>query len=528
MATSPPAWREMDLFPDPGLTEVKAELVIVGAGPIGLALAIDLALRGQKVVILERRSHIAAGSKAICYSKRSLDILDRLGVGEAVVDRGVCWEVGKVFWGGAREPIYQFDLLPEKQQKMPAFVNLQQYVLEEMLVERAGQTGNVEIRWGHEVIGLQTGECGALLEVQTAQGHYRQSARWLVACDGNRSTIRGLLGLEFDGKIFEDNFLIADIRMDADRPSERWFWFDPPFNPGRTALLHKQPDNVWRLDFQLGWDIDRDQATRPERVARLIKGMLGDDIDYEPIWYSIYTFQCRRMASFVHGRVIFAGDSAHLVSPFGARGCNGGFADIDNLAWKLDLVVKGEAKETLLETYNSEAVQAADENVLHSTRSTNFITPRSEAATVLRNAVLSLAKDNAFARSFVNSGRLATAVHFRSSLLSIPDCDDWHGRGIAPGAPAIDAPLANGWLLERLKGKFVFLTNGSSIPVPPQVEVVDLTALPNAGVVIERFALPYGAGTLLRPDQYVLVRWKAPTFDLIHNAWRRAMTEQTR
>lgn len=523
MAANPPVWREMTPFPQPDQSELEAELVIVGAGPIGLALAIDLALRGQKVVVLEKRSHIAAGSRAICYSKRSLDILDRLGVGEAVVERGVRWEVGKVFWGAVRDPIYQFDMLPEKQQKMPGFVNLQQYVLEETLVERARQTGNVEIRWGHEVVGLKNGECRALLDVQTGQGHYRQSAEWLMACDGSRSKIRRLLGLEFDGKIFEDNFLIADIKMDADRPSERWFWFDPPFNPGRTALLHKQPDNVWRLDFQLGWDIDRDQAIRPETIADLIKGMLGDDIQYDLVWTSIYTFQCRRMASFVHDRVIFAGDSAHLVSPFGARGCNGGFADIDNLAWKLDLVVKGAAAAALLATYNSEAVQAAEENILNSTRSTNFITPRSEAAIVLRNAVLSLAKDNAFARSFVNSGRLATAVHFHSSLLSIPDCDDWNGLGIAPGSPAIDAPLADGWLLERLRGKFVFLTNGSAIPVPPQVEEIDLAALSNAGLAIERFALPYGAGTLLRPDQYVLGRWKAPASNDIHKAWQLAM-----
>lgn len=521
MSDAVPIWRTMDAFPCPRSAPPEAEIVIVGAGPIGLALAIDLGMRGHKVIVLQKYCCIAAGSKAICYSKRSLDILDRLGVGQALVERGISWDVGKVFWGKERDPIYLFDMLPVKNQKMPGFVNLQQYHVEELLVERAMQTGMVEIRWGHEVVGIESREDGVELEVSTATGLYRQAARWLVACDGSRSTVRALLGQEFGGRAFEDNFLIADIRMDADRPSERWFWFDPPFNPGRTALLHKQPDNVWRLDFQLGWDIDREAATRPENVDPLIKGMLGDEVDYEPVWYSIYTFQCRRMASFVHGRVVFAGDAAHLVSPFGARGCNGGFADIDNLAWKLDLIVREEADTALLATYNDEARLTADENILNSTRSTDFITPKSEPATVLRNAVLSLAKESPFARQFVNSGRLSTPVHFPLSPLALPDRDDWHGLGVPPGSPAMDAPLAKGWLLEQLQGEFVFLVNGCEIDVPQRVKVLDLANKPNTKLAIERYALSPGAGTLLRPDQYVTARWKQPSIENIRDALKQ-------
>lgn len=519
MAANIPAWRKMEASPVPEAANLEAEIVIVGAGPIGLALAIDLAMRGQRVIVLERHCHIAAASKAICYSKRSLDILDRLGVAETLVERGVTWDVGKVFWGAQREPIYEFDMLPVKNQKMPGFINLQQYIVEELLVDRARQSGMVEIRWGHEVVGLETREGCVELDVQTEGGGYRQATGWLVACDGSKSRVRELMGQEFEGQIFEDNFLIADIRMDANRPSERWFWFDPPFNPGRTALLHKQPNNVWRLDFQLGWDVDRMAAIRPENVDPLVRGMLGQDVEYDPVWYSIYTFQCRRMANFVHDRVIFAGDSAHLVSPFGARGCNGGFADIDNLAWKLDLVVRGKAQRAFLATYNDEAGLAADENILNSTRSTNFITPRSEAAAVLRNAVLSLAKVSPFARQFVNSGRLATAAHFPSSSLAVPDRDDWQGLGVAPGSPATDAPLEEGWLLERLTGEFVFLTNAARVLAPPQIKVIDLSAQSNADLAIERFALPPGAGTLLRPDQYVVGRWKEPDCEALQEAF---------
>ena len=179
--------------------------------------------------------------------------------------------------------------------------------------------------------------------IKVDDGSYRLKTEWLIACDGSRSTVRERLGLDLEGRTFEDNFLIADIRMKHEMPAERWFWFDPPFNPGKSALMHKQPDNVWRLDFQLGWGIDREAAIRPENVEPYIRAMLGDGVEFEREWYSVYTFQCGRMARFVHGRTIFAGDAAHLVSPFGARGCNGGFADVDNLGWKLDLVLRGEA-----------------------------------------------------------------------------------------------------------------------------------------------------------------------------------------
>lgn len=526
MSLGIPVWRAMDALPHPTKSQLEAEIVIVGGGPIGLALAIDLSKQGHKVVVLQKHSFIAAGSKAICYSKSSLDILDRLGVGQQLVARGICWDVGKVFWGAQREPIYQFDMLPVKNQKMPGFVNLQQYLVEELLVERALETGKVEIRWGHEVVGAKPRGQGVELDVRTGTGLYSQCANWVVACDGSKSTIRSLLGLDFEGRAFEDNFLIVDIRMEADRPSERWFWFDPPFNPGRTALLHKQPENVWRLDFQLGWEIDRAAAVKPENVDPMIRGMLGQDVNYEPVWYSIYTFQCRRMANFVHGPVIFAGDAAHLVSPFGARGCNGGFSDVANLAWKLDLVVRGAAPVSLLETYNEEATFAADENILHSTRATDFITPKGEPATVLRNAALSLAKDHTFAQRFVNSGRLSTPAHYRSSRLNTPDRDDWDGCGVPPGAPAIDAPLADGWLLELLQGKLVFLTNGSQATAPAGVQVIDIAVLPRSEAVKDRYALEPGAGTLLRPDQYVAARWKQPVPEDVQDATNRIRTNQ--
>jgi 3-(3-hydroxy-phenyl)propionate hydroxylase len=496
----------------------------VGAGPVGLTLALDLGRRGVPVVVLNRLDFVAAGSKAICFSKRTLDIWHRLGVGEAMVEKGVAWNCGKVFWGDSVEPVFSFDLAAVKQQRMPGFINLQQYHAEDILLRALEACPLVEIRWGHEVAAVDPREDGVGVSA-TVQGgaQYRLDTDWLIACDGSRSPVRHMLGLDFEGRVFEDNFLIADIRIDVERPAERWFWFDPPFNPDQSALYHRQPDNVWRLDFQLGWNIDREACVRPENVEPLIRAMLGDDVQFQPEWYSVYTFQCRRMRRFLHGRVVFAGDSAHLVSPFGARGCNGGVADADNLAWKLDLVLKGAAPAELLESYDHEAVVTADENILNSSRSTDFMSPKTKAAAALRDAVLELARDHAFARPFVNSGRLSTAVRYPHSPLSTPDVEgeQWDGE-LAPGAPTLDAPIQGGFLLDLLGGEFVILSDGAFAGCDG-VRVLDLGEIGDPqGLVRLRYDLRPGSAYLIRPDQYVAARWREPEGLAIAQALGRA------
>lgn len=516
-------WKQLKPSPLPvGAPNEQAPIVVVGAGPVGLAMAIDLALKGHRVVVLGRFDFIPDGSKAICFSKRSLDIFDRLGVGEALVERGVSWNVGKVFWRDRAEPVYQFDMLPVKNQKMPGFINLPQYLLEELLISRIAELPGIELRWGHELVDLEPDNDSVTIGVSSEAGDYRITCGWLVACDGSRSTVRDCLGLEFEGRVFEDNFLIADVRMKGERPSERWFWFDPPFNPGKSVLLHKQPNDVWRIDFQLGWNIDREACVRPDNVDPLIRAMLGPDAEYEQEWYSVYTFQCRRLSRFVHGRVIFAGDSAHLVSPFGARGCNGGIADIDNLGWKLDLIVRGLAGPALLESYNSEAVVAADENILNSSRSTDFITPKSRTSSILRDAVLELAGRYPFARQFVNSGRLSTVVSYPDGPLNSPDQGQWD-VGITPGSPILDAPLGNGWLLERLGGRFVLVSNGHVASLPDNVWLLDLTAQPGGEMACERLGLVPGNAFLVRPDQYVAARFQKPTASAVLAAYLHAI-----
>ena len=297
-------------------------VVVVGAGPVGLSLAIDLAQRGQPVVLLDDADRIGEGSRAICFSKRSLEFWDRLGVGQRMVDKGVVWSVGKIFHGASQ--LYQFNLLPEQGHRRPAFINLQQFHAEAYLVDRVQELAAIDLRWRNKVVALEQRNDHAVLTVETPDGLYPMRANHVVACDGARSSLRQMVGAEFAGKVFEDQFLIADVKMTAEFPTERWFWFDPPFHAGRSALLHKQPDDIWRIDLQLHPDADPAVEKRPEKVQPRIARMLGHD-KFEFEWISLYKFQCRRMEKFIHGRVMFAGDAAHQVSPFGARGANSGW-----------------------------------------------------------------------------------------------------------------------------------------------------------------------------------------------------------
>ena len=149
---------------------------------------------------------------------------------------------------------------------------------------------------------------------------------------------------------------------------------------------------------------------KPENVARRVRAMLGEDVEFTFEWISLYRFQSRRLKQFRHGRILFAGDAAHQMSPFGARGGNSGVQDADNLAWKLDLVLRGVAPDALLDSYHQERAQAADENLLHTTRSTDFIAPKSGISRVFRDSALALAETEPFARRLINSGRLSTAT----------------------------------------------------------------------------------------------------------------------
>ncbi len=515
--------------PDQDAAPRRRPIIVVGAGPVGLAAAIDLAQRDVPVVVLDDDNTVSVGSRAICYAKRALEILDRLGCGERIVAKGVEWKTGKVFFKD--ELVYAFDLLPEAGHHRPAFVNLQQYYFEEYLVDRLSELQSAEIRWQHKVVEVKPKADGAVLRIATPDGEYWLSCDWLIVADGARSPVRTMLGLEAEGQVFRDRFLIADICMKSSFPSERWFWFDPPFHPNQSALLHRQADDVWRIDFQLGWDANPEEERKPERILPRLRAMLGPDAEFEIEWASVYTFQCRRMKRFCHGRILFAGDAAHLVSPFGARGANSGIQDADNLVWKLKLVMDGLAPERLLDSYDVERSAAADENILNSTRATDFITPKSPVSRTFRDAVLALAKHHAFARRLVNSGRLSVPhVHMESPLNTPDRSGETFVGAMVPGASAADAPVrgpGSTWLLDYLHNGFTLLTFGDAVPadataelararIPCRIVQVDgrkaedrIAVRDSAGLLSERYDAKSGTCYLFRPDQHVCARWRS-------------------
>jgi 3-(3-hydroxy-phenyl)propionate hydroxylase len=509
---------------------VRRPVVVVGAGPVGLAAAIDLAQRGVPVVLLDDADRIGEGSRGICWSKRTLEILDRLGVGERLVAQGVTWKLGKVFCGD--DLLFAFDLLPEEGHKMPAFINLQQFYLEKALVDRALELKDLELRWNNRVIGLERRNDGVRLTIETPDGPYRLDADWLIAADGARSTVRSLLGLDFAGVTFEDKFLIADVRMAAEFPTERRFWFAPTFHAGQSALMHRQPDNVWRIDLQLGPEADAAAEQQPDRVRARLDKVLAPH-PYELEWVSIYTFNCRRLDRFVHDRVVFIGDAAHQVSPFGARGANSGIQDAENLAWKLAAVIKGEGGEGLIASYDLERIQAADENIGHSTRSTDFMSPHSSAERRLRDAVLALAPQAEFARRMVNSGRLSLPTVYQSPL-STPDEAAFAGTAKL-GAPLPDAPLtrsdgATTHLVENLAGTFELIyVDGAADAVRPRApDGIKLTVIGEdlfdpTGLFTQRFDATPGAAFLVRPDQHLCARWRRFDAEAVARAHQRAL-----
>ena len=522
-------------------------VIIVGAGPCGLAAALDLATQGIVALVLDDNNTVSVGSRAICFSKRTLEIMDRYGCGQRLLDKGITWQTGKVFF--QNEQVYEFNLLPESGHHMPAFINLQQYYFEEYMVDRCAELPLIELRWKNTVVAVECDDYGNTLTIDTPEGPYHVRCDYLLVADGANSKIRGMLGLESKGQVFQDRFLIADLVMKADFPTERWFWFDPPFHPNQSVLLHRQADNVWRIDFQLGWDADPEAEKRPENVIPRIRAMLGDTVEFELEWTSVYTFQCRRMDSFIHRRALFIGDAAHQVSPFGARGANGGIQSVDNLAWKLARVLRGEAPPALLRTYDVERSPATDENILHSTRATDFITPKNNVSRIFRDETLRLARDYPFARALINSGRLSLPSRYRDSPLSTADSADFD-CAIAPGDPARDAPVTVAgkpdWLLRQLGNRFVCMVN---IDVDAdrlntllarleplrgaddvRVLLVSAADTPLAGVVAdceqkirERYDLRPGTAYLFRPDQIICARWRALDTNAVRAAQRRAL-----
>lgn len=514
-------------------------IVIVGGGISGLTAACALAQYGVPAVLLDEDNTVGvkgASSRGICYTQKSLEIFERLGIYERIAAKGIQWSVGRTFAGD--DEVYSFDLRQQSGYNLstqPPFINIQQFYIEGYLVERIYELGHVDLRWRNRVTGFaQDGEC-ATLTVSTPAGDYQLRADYVIDATGCHSPFRKWVGASVTAKKGDDRWCIADVRFKKHPPVERHTWIEAPFNENRAVWQHLMGDEVWRIDYQMAPDADPAEVSREEVVRDRLSKQFGDDAEIDIVWVGPYAYRSECVDAMRHQRVFFMGDSAKVVSPFGARGGNTGIADADNLAWKLAAVMKGRAAPALLDSYHEERHEAARQNVMVTNRTARFLRPATPVEKLFRDAALSLARQHLFARQFVNTGRMAVANAYTRSAA----CDATGGQSVQNVAFewADGRPGSVNDLLRWADGRLLVLVFGSvnnaglarlrQLAAHAPVVCVQVLGPADPPGALEHVLDPKGhlqgachvfghAWALLRPDAYVAATGESVDASLVH------------
>ena len=496
-------------------------VVIAGGGLAGLTLACELAQRGIRAVLLDEDDTVGvrgASSRGICYAQKSLEIFERLGIYERIRAKGITWSVGRTFSGA--DEVYAFDLKDESLSEQPPFINLQQFYLEWFLVERILELDAELIRWKSRVVAIGNESDHVKVEVETPAGRYALEADWFIDATGANSRIRNAMGLEINASHGTDRWCITDVKFKQPFAVERWTWIDAPFNEHRAVWQHLMADEVWRLDYQMNEGADPEAISRPEVAGARLREQLGPDVEFEFVWIGPYQYRDHLLEQFRVGRALFIGDSAHVVSPFGARGGNNGIQDAANLGWKLALVLNGEAGEVLLDSYHAERHAAAAENLKVTSRTTRFLAPRSAAEHRLRRAVVALARTHEFARKLANTGRMAQANDYPSSHCAPSGARSL--QNVAFEGTSVMRELAEG---TRLLGLW-FGAGAAELASVEDLEKrwpVRFRRVEADGALAHHLHAETGTLVLVRPDAYIAAVVDRATPDFVEALLRSAL-----
>lgn len=500
-----------------------APVAIVGAGPIGMTAALGLAREGIRSVVFDGKSSFNDGSRAICIARSSIQIFERLGAVAPFLEKSLGWTMGRSSYRG--QQILEFEMPDGPHEKYRPMYNLQQQYIEQFLWNALEAEPLIEARWQSKVTGVEDIEGGVQLEITDPNGSYTMKADWVLAADGARSQMRKMRGLRLKGDNYEGRYVIADVQMPHDYPTIRRALFDPDCRRGATILIHKQPDNIWRIDYQLADDEDEADAMLESTVRASVTAVLdevGYDGDWELEWWSTYSANTLALDDYRDGRIFFIGDSAHIVPIFGVRGLNNGLADAHNIAWKLGWVLNGKAAPSLLDSYTPERRGATLDVFANATKSARFMTPPTRGWEVMRDAALNLALSHPFAGQLANPRQMTPYTYGDSPAVSLDD-PAFDGGPVA-GAIVPQGRVGDGFLTDHLGEGFSLILFDETVANDIQLSSVKIVIIDIQSELAKALSATQNSAYLVRPDLHIAARWHSATHAAIAKGLNDATT----